>query len=203
MGNRINEIDNFYREVLLPSDSVVISGGGLVGVELAAEIAHRIHKKSPRLEKSVYLISRSNQLLNTMPQPAGKFALQWLEANGVTVLLGDEIQSIEVEEEPAAPDDKKVENKGKIIESYRYNRIVSTKLGKRIKTEVIVDCTGRSPVPLLQTIPRAEFVKGKATRREIDDEEFACPCNANRNVIVDANLRVKPFFPFFLFSCLT
>ena len=86
MASRLLEIDNF-NDKLRNSSRVIISGGGLVGVELAAEISSRLKGEV----KEVLLISRSN-LLGSLPDAAGQFALQWLKRRkNVKLFIGDEI----------------------------------------------------------------------------------------------------------------
>lgn len=86
LANRLMEVDD-YNKKLSGATRVIISGGGLVGVELAAEISCRLEDKV----KEVLLISRTT-LLGTLPKEAGNLALKWLnKRKNVRVFLGDEI----------------------------------------------------------------------------------------------------------------
>jgi NADH dehydrogenase FAD-containing subunit len=71
---------------LVSAKSVVIVGGGTVGVELAAEIAGTWGR-----HKVVTLITPHDRLLERMPPRAGKLALRWLEKKGVWVILNDRV----------------------------------------------------------------------------------------------------------------
>lgn len=80
-----------YRAVttrLEAAHSVVVVGGGTVGVEMAAEVAARY---GPR--KHVTLVASSPRLLERMPPKAGRLAAEWLQAAGVTVVLGERVAS--------------------------------------------------------------------------------------------------------------
>ena len=80
------EVDD-YSKKLKSATRVIVSGGGLVGVELAAEISCRLENQV----KEVLLISRTT-LLGTLPKEAGNLALKWLKKrSNVRVYLGDEI----------------------------------------------------------------------------------------------------------------
>jgi NADH dehydrogenase FAD-containing subunit len=116
VSSRYIEIDAFKKK-LMDSKKVVVLGGGLVGVELAAEIVHRlgsgwcsalsshIYSKHTYLaypptagltkagKRQVVLISRS-ELLGALPRQAGEHALGWLRKHGVDILLGDEVCGI-------------------------------------------------------------------------------------------------------------
>jgi Pyridine nucleotide-disulphide oxidoreductase len=86
LENRLLEVDD-YNKRLRSASRVIISGGGLVGVELAAEVSVRLEKQV----KEVLLISRST-LLGTLPEEAGRLALNWLKKRkNVKVFLNDEI----------------------------------------------------------------------------------------------------------------
>jgi len=61
---------------------VAIVGGGIVGVELAADIIY----KYP--EKNVKVLDMQNSLLPELPPQCGKYARKWLEGKGVKVELG-------------------------------------------------------------------------------------------------------------------
>lgn len=128
LRNRINEIEDFYKNIrnVLNKDSdskVIVTGGGLVGVELIADIAHRLLPKNNR--NRLILISRS-KLLNTLPSAARNYAVNWLVKNSVSVCEDDEIISTT-----------------EMTDESKY--IVQTKSGQRMEVNIIIDCTGVLP----------------------------------------------------------
>jgi NADH dehydrogenase FAD-containing subunit len=127
--DRILEIDN-YEKKIHQSNKVVVVGGGLVGVELAAELVSR-RKASGGLPKEVLLLSRST-LLGAMPKKAGDIAKSWLSKQGVELILGDEIANICLS--PATS-----------VAAAKANRqTINTKSGRIIEDiDVIVDCTNK------------------------------------------------------------
>eukprot|EP00468_Gymnochlora_sp_CCMP2014_P000325 CAMPEP_0167744014 /NCGR_PEP_ID=MMETSP0110_2-20121227/2340_1 /TAXON_ID=629695 /ORGANISM="Gymnochlora sp., Strain CCMP2014" /LENGTH=334 /DNA_ID=CAMNT_0007628457 /DNA_START=318 /DNA_END=1319 /DNA_ORIENTATION=+ len=68
-------------EELKHAKEVVIVGGGIVGVEMAADIAEYYPTKS------IKLFSRSAKLLPELPQRCGTVAKEWLERRGVQLYL--------------------------------------------------------------------------------------------------------------------
>jgi len=83
--DRMEEI-KLFRQRMQEKKKIVVTGGGLVGVELAAELVSRLQH-----QPEVYLLSRSS-LLSSLPSTAGRLAYEWLTQNGVKVILGkDEI----------------------------------------------------------------------------------------------------------------
>jgi NADH dehydrogenase FAD-containing subunit len=70
---------------LRSASSVNIFGAGLVGVELAAEIAETFP------EKKLTLRSREPQLLPGFPEKAQKYALDWFRSRNVTIILENSI----------------------------------------------------------------------------------------------------------------
>lgn len=73
---------------LASAPSVLIVGGGTVGVELAAEIVG-VWGKS----KSVTIITPHSRLLERMPPRAGILAQRWLTKMGVRVILNNRIEN--------------------------------------------------------------------------------------------------------------
>jgi NADH dehydrogenase FAD-containing subunit len=91
LANRLLEVED-YKKKLSNAKRVIVSGGGLVGVELAAEISTRLESNV----KEVVLISRST-LLNTLPEAAGNYALNWFQKRkNVRLVLNDEITGMYV-----------------------------------------------------------------------------------------------------------
>lgn len=119
---RIQYLEAFRKRLQSIKGNIIINGGGLIGVELAAEIFHRIIRK--QTDQNVIIISRS-KLLRTLPNLASKLATEWFIKNGVTVLTNDEIAS----QEPL--------NEG-------FN--VTTIQGRQLMAEFVIDCTG-SKIP--------------------------------------------------------
>lgn len=72
---------------LKQAQSVIVLGGGAVGVELAAEIVDFFP------DKSITLLDAQSSLVPLFPKYVGKYAQQWLKQRGVTVLLGQSLQS--------------------------------------------------------------------------------------------------------------
>ena len=84
--NRKVEIDEFKNKLLL-SQTILIAGGGLVGVELAAEIAIRMkyftsNSKQQKIKRKIILITRSSALVDTLPTQAGVYVYDWLIKHG-------------------------------------------------------------------------------------------------------------------------
>ena len=65
---------------------IVVVGGGVVGVELAADLAS--YAESPR-SCTITLVTSSATLLPTSPEKAGRYAAQSLEQLGVRVIYGE------------------------------------------------------------------------------------------------------------------
>jgi len=138
---RVAELKAFHKR-LEGADSILVTGGGLVGVELAAELAVRLKHKP-----NVSLVSRS-ELLNTLPAAAGKYALDWLVKRKVNVVLNDELAAA------SGGGDN--------------NDIVTTKRGQKIKASVVIDCTGNfSPYPLPQGAVRTTTATATATPQAV------------------------------------
>lgn len=127
--DRVLEID-MHEKKFHQSNKVVVVGGGLVGVELAAELVSR-RKSSGGLPKEVLLLSRST-LLGAMPKKAGDIAKSWLSKHGVELLLGEEIANI-------------CPSSATSVAAAKANRqTINTKSGRMIEDiDVIVDCTNK------------------------------------------------------------
>ena len=108
-----------YTERLSGSKHVIVAGGGLVGVELAAELSVRLQGKV----QQVTLIARSS-LLATLPAAAGRHALAWLQGRkNVRVLLNDEVVGCD---NPVMAD----------------GGVYKTKSGQELHADMYIDCTG-------------------------------------------------------------
>lgn len=130
--SRYDEIRDF-KEKVRNANKVVILGGGLVGVEMAAEIVHRCRFSNV---PNVTLISRS-KLLGTMPSNAGRYAYSWLRRRGVEILLEDTLSSISPA--PAAS----------IREAKLRRDNLRTSKGAMIcDVDLIIDCSNNRMSPL-------------------------------------------------------
>jgi NADH dehydrogenase FAD-containing subunit len=68
---------------------VLIIGGGIVGVELAAELAAAAGRSPQRLT----LTHSATSLLDGLPSSASEHATEWLKRHGVEILLGERFES--------------------------------------------------------------------------------------------------------------
>ena len=116
---------------LVSAKSVVIVGGGTVGVELAAEIAGKWGR-----HKEVTLITPHDRLLERMPPRAGKLALRWLEKKGVWVVLNDR-----VEDWGGAPKDVAMLRPG------GGNWNLRTEQGRELRASLVYPCIGGRSLP--------------------------------------------------------
>eukprot|EP00928_Gymnodinium_smaydae_P012347 TRINITY_DN14483_c0_g3_i1.p1 TRINITY_DN14483_c0_g3~~TRINITY_DN14483_c0_g3_i1.p1 ORF type:complete len:431 (-),score=48.65 TRINITY_DN14483_c0_g3_i1:331-1623(-) len=73
------------RNINRRNGTAIVLGAGLVGVELAAELAHFM----PELK--VVMASRSPDVLPTMPEAAREYAMGWLTRHGVILKLGKHV----------------------------------------------------------------------------------------------------------------
>lgn len=114
-GSRIKQIQATISEYASCKDIVVI-GGGLIGVELIAEINHRLNSRKEG--KRLHLVTRSS-LLPTLPKRAGEYALHYLRKHNIQVYLDDEIVHTNV-----------------------ADNCITLKTGKKVVYDKIIDCTG-------------------------------------------------------------
>jgi NADH dehydrogenase FAD-containing subunit len=128
-----------FRCELLGSDScsttVVIYGAGLIGVELAAELAYRRRHQQHGAQNRVILMSRSG-CVSALPPPAGKMAAGWLTTNGVE-LISDTVTSCcdAITDAAGQPSNSLCD--------------LTTRNGLTLKSVLFVNCTGTEvpPVP--------------------------------------------------------
>ncbi|MFK8025769.1 MAG: NAD(P)/FAD-dependent oxidoreductase [Ilumatobacter sp.] len=78
------------RAAIADADSLVVIGGGATGVQLAGSAAHRF----PNL--AVTLVDGSDRLLTAMGGPTSRDAERILRQRGVDLILGEDVESIEV-----------------------------------------------------------------------------------------------------------
>ncbi|XP_075262156.1 uncharacterized protein LOC142353710 [Convolutriloba macropyga] len=95
---RKEELLNWNNKIV-ESESVVVLGGGAVGVELAGEISCQFSKtqNDQNLTKSgskVHLVTRGAQLLDRLPENAGQYMLESLARSKVEVHLRSEVNDL-------------------------------------------------------------------------------------------------------------
>lgn len=162
---RIAELKAFNRRVE-QCQNIVVVGGGLVGVELAAELAVRPNYK--RGAPVVTLISRGN-LLNTLPDKAGVHAMNWMRKNSVNVLIGDQVK-----------------------DHNKQDKMLLTQRGVEIPVDLLVDCTGQGAVPSFQP----EFMEKQGIVSSLSTSggpAVVWPFSEEGLVIVDKHLRAVQF----------
>jgi len=106
--------------------SVVVVGGGTVGVELAAEIIGQWPNKS------VTLVASQERLLDRMPIAASVYANKWLSARGVSLVLGERVTDWGEAHEPSI---------GKAMRT----RTLVTDQGREIQADLVYKCLGFRP----------------------------------------------------------
>ncbi|HLC51632.1 MAG TPA: FAD-dependent oxidoreductase [Candidatus Nanoarchaeia archaeon] len=74
-----------YAQKLKQSKQILIIGGGLVGIELAAEIACKFPKKE------IILVHASSELIERNPQKARNYAKRLLEDKGVNIIFNERV----------------------------------------------------------------------------------------------------------------
>ena len=126
---RREEITAAHR-VLESAPSVLIVGGGTVGVELAAEIVGVWGRT-----KAVTLVASQGRLLERMPPRAGKLAANWLRKKGVNVILNDRIEDWGGCPESAEPEPPPSGGKWTL----------RTKLGQELHAALVYRCVGGRP----------------------------------------------------------
>ncbi len=84
IASRADELRE-YAHKLEKAASVLIIGGGLVGVELAAEIVVRYP------QKKITLVHAKTELIERNPPRARTYARKFLEKRGVTILWGERV----------------------------------------------------------------------------------------------------------------
>jgi NADH dehydrogenase FAD-containing subunit len=77
---------------LTQARSVIILGGGAVGVELAAEIVE-LSQPSLSSPPKVTIVDAQTTLVSNFPKSVGNYAQQWLSDRGVKFLLGQKLSS--------------------------------------------------------------------------------------------------------------
>ena len=123
-------------ELLREASSVVVVGGGPVGVELAAEIAD---DRSLAAGRKITLITSADRLLHPKPAWVGNPAEAWLKAKGVEVVKGQRAEEVVVEEGGEETGSKK--NKGgKASSRTKTKKTLKTSSGTTIEADVVYWC---------------------------------------------------------------
>ena len=133
---RAKDISSYYNE-LKAASSILITGGGLIGVELAGEIVTRMGHNSDGSRKKIILLTNS-KLLSTLPIKAGKLALAWLTANRVEVIENDTIQTITTTTTVDTINQP-------INQSSPPLYHITTYTGRQYDVNLHIDCTGSRP----------------------------------------------------------
>ncbi len=115
VSTRANTLMDCY-EKLCSSEKILIIGGGLVGVELAAEIIWHYGRNSKKIE----IVHACPELIERNPKKARQYAEGFLEKNGVKIIFSERVVK---------------GNKGTF----------TTDKGTKIKTDMAFLCTGITP----------------------------------------------------------
>ncbi|PRW60282.1 NADH dehydrogenase [Chlorella sorokiniana] len=106
--------------------SVLIVGGGPVGIEVAAEILHHFPAKKVRL------VCAHSTLLDRMDPQAKEYAAKWLHQNGVDVVTG-----------------KRISDWGGLTDGDPGPATLTTTTGERISADLVFKCVGVRPATAL------------------------------------------------------
>ena len=109
---------------LSQAESVLVLGGGPVGVELAAEIAAAYPRG--KHGKRVTLLSRGGALCGAMPARVGRTCARWLERRGVELLFHATVERTDAPHGSQQPS-------------------VTLSDGRVLRADVVYDCTGGKP----------------------------------------------------------
>jgi NADH dehydrogenase FAD-containing subunit len=150
----------------------LVAGGGLVGVELVAELSERLKSTV----SNVTLISRS-RLLASLPPATEKYAMNWLnKQKNINLVLEDEVASSPSE--------------GTYV----------TKKGRELQADIFIDCTfAKPPAPTASekssNAPSALSSKESAAERGdrivvAGGREALSPYTPKGKILVDDSLKV-------------
>jgi NADH dehydrogenase FAD-containing subunit len=138
--SRANRLRNHYED-LHNSKNVLIIGGGLSGVELAAEIATKCH------DKKITIVHAMDRLIERQPEKASEYAKRFLEKKGVKIIFNELIKG-----------NRKVRSK----ENFFTDR------GKKIESDIAFLCVGITPNSdfIRKSFPKLVDKKGYASTDE-------------------------------------
>ncbi len=136
-----------YAQRLEKAQSVLIIGGGVVGTELAAEIA----EKFP--DKKITIVHAQAELLERNPSKARKYAEKFLRQRGVEIIFKERVLGVKESGIKRNGQEKK-EKRGKV-----EPEVFVTDKKRKISAEIAFFCTG--------IMPNSEFMK----KREEDGKE--------------------------------
>jgi NADH dehydrogenase FAD-containing subunit len=157
---------------------IAILGGGLVGVELAAELcSSREVSCSPEPPKSIIVFTSDERLLPTLPISAGNKAQKWLAKNGVQIHFGSKISSITTSTaDPASLD-------------CLYH--LETLSGKVYTVDSVINCTGNLSL-LPSTDQRQNLGEAQSEPNALDADflSFSSLKTSRGTIAVDSSLKV-------------
>jgi len=136
---------------------VMVVGGGIVGVELAAELA----KAASRAPRRITLVHGGARLMDDLPASAGERAAKWLRRHGVNVLVGERYVSV--------PNDSKTI---KIANTYR-----GVHSGTTITPDEVIVATGARPA--------TEFLSESEVSDDVNPEHIKVPLDGSGRIRVD------------------
>ena len=138
---------------------VMVVGGGIVGVELAAELA----KAASRAPRRITLVHGGARLMDDLPTSAGERAAKWLRRHGVNVLVGERYVSV--------PNDSK---SSKFANVYR-----GVQSGTTITPDEVIVATGARPA--------TEFLSNSESELsdDVTPEHLKVPLDGSGRIRVD------------------
>lgn len=150
---------------------VLVIGGGVVGVELAAELA----MATGRAPQRVTLAHGASRLLDDLPRAASDHATRWLQRHGVHVLVGEKLVQ-------TATTNQEEENAGR-TSAKKPLKYVGERSGTVVTPdEVIVACGAR---------PATDFLKKKNSPAESVPPLLNVPLDVGGGIQIDKDtLRV-------------
>jgi len=114
ISTRANHLIKAYKN-MHKSRNILIVGGGLVGVELAAEI-------STHENKNITIVHSHDILIERNHEKAVRYAEKYLRKRGVNIIFNE-----------------------KVIDSTEEGKIYNTDKGRKIETDIAFLCTGIEP----------------------------------------------------------
>ena len=145
-------------QVKLPrARHVMVVGGGIVGVELAAELA----KAASRAPRRITLVHGGARLMDDLPASVGERAAKWLRKHGVSVLVGERYVSV--------PNDSKTIKVANI-----YRGVLS---GTTVTPDEVIVATGARPA--------TEFLSESEVSDDVKPEHIKVPLDGSGRIRVD------------------